>query len=144
MAHLIRAIALANTNDSSNGTSSTASKPSPGTNPFNTDVFAEVPIPRRLFLRGLFSGDHSKAPHDVENRALQHDSAHGPNSSESRARSLELQFIGKKQNGTSDVVHRDEIGIDDTILSDDIHQGSENSNSIQHVRIPEPVASPPR
>lgn len=144
MAHLIRVIALANPNTDSNRTLSVASKSSPEANPFNTDVFAEVALPRRTFIRGLFSNNNHNFSHENEERTLQRDSAHSTATPESGGESLDLQSIKKSDSGTGDEPYHHQVSIADVIRGGDLYEEAETSNSVHRIGIPEPVASPSR
>ena len=98
-------------------------------------------MPRRTFLRGLFSNNDHIFSCETEERTLQHDSAHSTTVPESMGESLELQSIKKSDSGMGDEPHRHQVSIVDVIRGEDFRQESETPNGAEHIRIPEPVAS---
>lgn len=131
MAHLIRTIALA-TPHNQNRMSFRASKSSIQTSPFTTDIFAEVPMPRRMLIRGLFSrNQHGMLQKDAQRRRSRYDSTQP-----SGAPDVDLQSLEPRSSKNDTPIAGDSV--DNITCIEDTRQVLENAHTPQHVGVLDP------
>ncbi|KAH7551079.1 hypothetical protein BM1_09953 [Bipolaris maydis] len=125
MAHLIRTIALATPNNQ-NRISFIASESSVQTSPFTTDIFAEVPMPRRMLIRGLFSRNQ----HGMLQKNAQHRRSRYNSTQPACAPDLDLESLEPRSSKDDTPITGDSM--DNIMCIEDTQQVFESADRLQH------------
>ncbi|KAJ5055125.1 hypothetical protein J3E74DRAFT_227956 [Bipolaris maydis] len=136
MAHLIRTIALATPNNQ-NRISFIASESSVQTSPFTTDIFAEVPMPRRMLIRGLFSRNQ----HGMLQKNAQHRRSRYNSTQPACAPDLDLESLEPRSSKDDTPITGDSM--DNIMCIEDTQQVFESADRLQHVGVLDPEVPPP-